>query len=86
MTDFEREFPSLCFALATGVFPGGGEAVGTVREVEGTAGGARLVIDAARGEIQVPLAAEICTTIDPVAKRIVIDPPAGLLDLNEQKV
>ena len=63
-----------------------GEAIGTVREVEGTTGGARLVIDAARGEIQIPLAAEICTTIDPVAKRIVIDPPAGLLDLNERKV
>jgi len=63
-----------------------GEAVGRVREVEGTTGGARLVIEAAGGEIQIPLAAEICTTIDPVAKRIVIDPPAGLLDLNERKV
>jgi hypothetical protein len=25
----------------------------------------------------------ICTAIDPGAKRIVIDPPAGLLELNE---
>jgi len=24
----------------------------------------------------------ICTVVDPVAKRIVIDPPAGLIDVN----
>jgi ribosomal 30S subunit maturation factor RimM len=44
--------------------------------------GSRLVIDGAGGEILIPLAAEICREIDPAAKRIVIDPPAGLIDLN----
>ena len=46
-------------------------------------GGSRLVVTPdGGGELLVPLAAEICTMIDPVAKRIVIDPPEGLLELN----
>jgi len=60
-----------------------GRTVGTVSGVEGTMGGSRLVIDGARGEIQVPLARDICPTIDVGAKRIVVDPPDGLLELNE---
>ncbi len=60
----------------------GGEAVGTVEEVEGTLSGSRLVVAARAGEVLIPLASEICTTIDVTAKRIVIDPPEGLLDLN----
>jgi 16S rRNA processing protein RimM len=59
-----------------------GRTIGKVRAVEGTTGGARLVVDATDGEIQIPLAVEICTTIDPAARRIVIDPPEGLLELN----
>jgi 16S rRNA processing protein RimM len=59
-----------------------GEVVGTVENVEGTLNGSRLVVAATRGEVLIPLVAEICTTIDPAAKRIVVDPPEGLLDLN----
>jgi 16S rRNA processing protein RimM len=59
-----------------------GAAVGTVRDVEGTVGGSRLVVSGAAGEILIPLASEICTTIDVVGRRIVVDPPQGLLDLN----
>jgi 16S rRNA processing protein RimM len=59
-----------------------GERIGRVTGIEGTTTGSRLVVEGARGEILVPLAAPICTTIDPSAKRIVIDPPEGLLDLN----
>ncbi len=59
----------------------GGE-VGVVSDVEGTLHGSRLVVTGARGEILVPLASEICTAVDPAAKRIVIAPPDGLLDLN----
>jgi 16S rRNA processing protein RimM len=60
----------------------GGETIGTVSKVDGSLGGSRLVVAADRGEILIPLATEICTTIDPQAKRIVINPPDGLLDLN----
>ena len=64
------------------VVTGGGERVGTVEGVEGTAGGSRLVVAGAKGEILIPLASEICRTIDVSGKRIVIEPPEGLLDLN----
>jgi ribosomal 30S subunit maturation factor RimM len=40
------------------------------------------VVAASSGEILIPLVSAICTTIDPAAKRIVIEPPEGLLDLN----
>jgi ribosomal 30S subunit maturation factor RimM len=53
-----------------------------VEKVEGTMTGSRLVVAGASGEILIPLAVGICTTIDVGAKRIVIDPPEGLLDLN----
>jgi len=60
-----------------------GELVGTVEKVEGTLSGSRLVVAAAsRGEVLIPLVAKICIAVDPAAKRIVIDPPEGLLDLN----
>ena len=59
-----------------------GEEVGVVKGVEGTIGESRLVVAGARGEILIPLATEICRTIDVPGKRIVIEPPEGLLDLN----
>jgi 16S rRNA processing protein RimM len=59
-----------------------GATVGVVADVEGTIGGSRLVVSGSRGEILIPLAAAICKTVDAAAKRIVIDPPDGLLDLN----
>jgi 16S rRNA processing protein RimM len=59
-----------------------GAVVGVVRDVEGTVAGSRLVLEAPTGEIQIPLASEICTEIDTGAKRIVVEPPEGLLDLN----
>jgi ribosomal 30S subunit maturation factor RimM len=34
--------------------------------------------------VLVPLAAEICRSIDPAGKRIVIEPPEGLLELNQK--
>src|SRR5207245_727393 len=52
-----------------------GERIGTVQGVEGTVGGSRLIVDGDRGEILIPLASEICTTIDVAGRRIVVDPP-----------
>jgi 16S rRNA processing protein RimM len=59
-----------------------GDVVGTVERVEGTTGGSRLVVAGARGEILIPLATDICPSIDVRGKRIVVEPPEGLLDLN----
>ena len=61
-----------------------GEVVGVVADVEGTMAGSRLVIDGASGEVLVPLATEICPEIDTAGKRIVINPPAGLMDVNRR--
>ena len=61
-----------------------GELVGTVESVEGTLSGSRLVVTATRGQVLIPLVADICTSIDPAAKRIVVDPPEGLLELNDR--
>jgi len=59
-----------------------GAAVGPVVRVEGGAGGSRLVVEGRRGEVLIPLAVDICVDIDVAAKRIRIDPPDGLLELN----
>lgn len=63
----------------------GGDEVGAVARVDSGAGGSRLVVRGARGEILIPLAAGICREVDPAARRIRIDPPVGLLELNESK-
>jgi 16S rRNA processing protein RimM len=60
-----------------------GATVGTVARVESGAGGSRLVVEGARGEILIPLAVDICVEIDLAARRIRIAPPEGLLELNE---
>jgi 16S rRNA processing protein RimM len=60
-----------------------GKSVGGVERVEGGVGGSRLVVAGPRGEILIPLAEEICVEIDVGTKRIRINPPEGLLDLNE---
>lgn len=59
-----------------------GAAVGTVARVDGGTGASVLVVEGARGEILIPLTQAICTEIDVTAKRIRIDPPEGLLELN----
>ena len=59
-----------------------GRAIGIVRDVEGTLTGSRLVVDGERGEVLIPLVAPICTAIDPAAKRIIVDPPEGLIEAN----
>jgi 16S rRNA processing protein RimM len=60
-----------------------GVLVGEVARVEQGAGADRLVVEGERGEVLIPLALDICVNIDVTARRIVIAPPAGLLELNE---
>lgn len=62
----------------------GGAGVGEVAKVEGDLGTSRLVVQSASGEVLIPLARAICVVIDTAARRIVIDPPEGLLDLNRR--
>ena len=63
----------------------GGGTIGTVARVEGGPGGSRLVINGQNGEVLIPLAVEICVDIDVSAKRILVNPPEGLIGLNERK-
>jgi 16S rRNA processing protein RimM len=62
-----------------------GEPVGTVARVQGGAAGSLLTIEGPRGEVLVPLVQDICVGIDVAARRITIEPPDGLLELNEKK-
>ena len=59
-----------------------GERVGEVVRVNGGAAGSLLEVDGPRGEVLIPLAVEICVEIDVDRKRIRINPPEGLLDVN----
>ena len=60
--------------------------VGTVQDVyfpgEGTAGTPLLQVRTAAGELLVPLAEDICRSIDVAARRIDVTLPEGLSDLN----
>ncbi|MGH9450438.1 MAG: ribosome maturation factor RimM [Terriglobia bacterium] len=62
--------------------------VGTVTSVEPTGGVPVLHVSRAafgRSEALIPFARAICREIDPEAKRIVIDPPEDLLELNDEE-
>jgi 16S rRNA processing protein RimM len=63
-----------------------GVVVGRVTRVHDESGGPLLAIGEGAREVLVPLAESICREINPAAKRIVIDPPEGLLELNASKV
>jgi 16S rRNA processing protein RimM len=60
----------------------GGEEIGRVTAVEGPMDRSHLVVAGRNGDVLIPMAADICVMIDPVARTIVVDPPEGLLDLN----
>ena len=59
-----------------------GEEVGRVDRVQFGSGAPLLVAVAHGGEVLIPLVAHICRRIDVAAKRIEIDPPDGLLEVN----
>jgi len=68
------------------VFERGGRALGRVREVQingdEVAGTPLLIVGMAREELQIPLAREICVSVDISARRIEVVLPEGLLELN----
>jgi 16S rRNA processing protein RimM len=59
-----------------------GVRIGLVERVQFGAGQPLLVVGGAQGEILVPLVDTICRRIDPAAKRITVELPEGLLELN----
>ena len=59
-----------------------GERVGEIVGVEGGSSGSLLEVDGPRGQVLIPFAMDICVEIDVQARRIRIDPPEGLLDVN----
>jgi 16S rRNA processing protein RimM len=58
-----------------------GTTVGEVVRMQTEVGTPLLIVATARGERMVPFAETICRRIDVGARRIVIDPPEGLLEL-----
>lgn len=58
-----------------------GEEIGRVASVGGNGSRSWLVVRGRRAEVLIPIAAEICD-IDVRAKRIVVTPPQGLLEVN----
>ena len=59
-----------------------GVEVGRVQAVYTGAGGALLSVDRNGAEVLVPLVKAMVPEVDVVARRIVVDPPEGLLDVN----
>jgi 16S rRNA processing protein RimM len=59
-----------------------GERVGQVTRIDTFGSAPLLAVKDGRHEMLIPLAEAICVRIDPAARRIVIDPPDGLLDVN----
>lgn len=57
--------------------------VGQVAGFFEASGKTLMVVEKDRKEILIPFEAAICLSIDAVNKLIIIDPPEGLLDLNE---
>jgi len=60
-----------------------GTEVGEVAAVLAAGGPDLLVVRRGGRDVYVPFTESICVKVDPEAREIVIDPPDGLLDLNE---
>jgi 16S rRNA processing protein RimM len=63
------------------VVTAGGGAVGTVTAVQGEGEATQLIVRGPRADVMIPLARPICD-VDVAAKRIVVTPPEGLLEVN----
>ena len=57
-----------------------GEKLGSVREIMRTGGTEVLLINGPEKELMVPFAEAICVEVNVEKKRIVVDPPEGLLE------
>jgi len=59
-----------------------GQVIGLVEGIEGTGTGSRLVVRGHAGEVLIPLVEGIAVDVNVDARRIVVEPPDGLLELN----
>jgi len=57
--------------------------VGIVKNIHSIRGNDLLVIEKDQKEVLIPFSRSICLEIDLEKKRIIIDPPDGLLELDE---
>jgi 16S rRNA processing protein RimM len=62
-----------------------GKPIGRVRAVEGDGAGSRLVVERADGDVLIPMVEGICVDIDVAGRKVTVEPPEGLLDLNVAK-
>jgi 16S rRNA processing protein RimM len=58
--------------------------LGPVRDVQFTGGTPLLEVNTAKGELLIPLAQEICVSVDLTARRIEVILPEGLRELNQK--
>jgi 16S rRNA processing protein RimM len=63
------------------VFHRDGTRIGTIASLLSTAGGDILVVKQAEKEYLIPAVKEIVDKVDFDARRVIVDPPQGLLDL-----
>ncbi len=59
-----------------------GRAIGRVTDVEGPLERSLLIVESGRGEVMVPMVAGIIVEVNTIERRIVVDLPEGLMDLN----
>jgi len=84
--DFRRLEPDRFYdfqVLGSRVVTRGGTEVGEVAGILEAGGPVLLVVRRGEGEVYIPFTEGICVKVDTEAKEIVIDPPEGLLELNE---
>jgi 16S rRNA processing protein RimM len=65
------------------VFTKDGDKIGTVRDIINIKDNDLLEIEREGRVVLIPFSEDICLEVDPGEKRIVINPPDGLLELNE---
>jgi 16S rRNA processing protein RimM len=60
-----------------------GKKLGLIKDIMPAGGSEILIMEYKGREVLIPFVQKICREIDLEEKRIIIDPPKGLLDLNE---
>ncbi len=63
-----------------------GREIGTVREVLRQGTQSLLVVEGPSGQVLVPAVKEICIDFDLEARTVTLDPPEGLLEVNERRL